>query len=248
MDLKELAAHDGARHPWEVARARALRRLVDTMPLPEAPSIVDIGAGDGYACHAITHGLPSAVRTCVDAHYTTETRDGLATRYAGARFESSADALSPGDADLLLLLDVIEHVEDDIGFVRAQAALLRRGGHALITVPAFQALFSEHDRFLEHYRRYDRAGIVRALEEGGLEVCESGYLFGSLLAPRALTVLKERIRHPRPITGVASWQASRAITRGIVSILDADNRALLALARRGIYAPGLSAWAIARRR
>ena len=57
-------------------------------------------------------------------------------------------------ADLLLYMDVLEHVDDDLGLLTAYLDQLERGGRVLITVPAFDFLWSNHDIFLEHKRRY----------------------------------------------------------------------------------------------
>jgi len=62
----------------------------------------------------------------------------------------------------------------------------------LITVPAFQKLFSRHDEFLGHYRRYNLQGISSTAEKAGLEILERSYFFSSLLLPRTLTWALEK--------------------------------------------------------
>ena len=98
-----------------------------------------------------------------------------------------------GSFDLVTCLDVIEHIPDD---ERALAELWRvtaAGGHLLITVPAYQALWSAHDSMNHHFRRY-RAGTLRQLAEGtGWEVERATYFNSILLAPAAIVRLARKL-------------------------------------------------------
>jgi SAM-dependent methyltransferase len=87
-----------------------------------------------------------------------------------------------GAFDLVCLFDVLEHVEDDRGAMRRVRALLKPGGYAVVTVPAYQWLYGAHDLAHQHFRRYtarDLAGKAKAAE---LSVHKVGY-FNSLLFP-----------------------------------------------------------------
>jgi hypothetical protein len=158
-------------------------------------------------------------------------------------------SVSNEEFDLILLCDVIEHVPDDRGLMSSVVSRhLAANGRLIVTVPAFQALFSAHDLALKHYRRYNLSELELAVREAGLELLASGYLFGSLLPARALTRLVEAVRPPPPAEeiGLSRWKGGRFASSVISSLLSADNSALLALAERGIKAPGLSAWACCR--
>jgi hypothetical protein len=173
-------------------------------------------------------------------------------------FLSALPATTAPSFDLMLMLDVLEHVEQPVAFlaelVRDQ---LRAGGWALITVPAFQSLFSEHDKELRHFRRYRRSEAVIQAQQAGLQVVGSGYFFFSLLAARALTVLKERISSSKPrsdtagrtpaAVGLGRWQGGRRVSEAVSRVLSVDARACLALERLGCRVPGLSAWLLCRR-
>jgi hypothetical protein len=78
-------------------------------------------------------------------------------------------------------MDVLEHVDDDLGLLRSYADRMRGRGHVLITVPAFQALWSGHDEFLEHRRRYTLRQVEDLVRSAGLRVVRGNYFFGSLL-------------------------------------------------------------------
>jgi len=92
------------------------------------------------------------------------------------------------------LFDVVEHVEDDIGFLRSVADMMAGGGSLYITVPAYQLLWSDHDERAGHFRRYTLDSISRAVERAGFSVDFASYFF-SPLPPFILLgrVVKERI-------------------------------------------------------
>ena len=78
----------------------------------------------------------------------------------------------------------------------------------LITVPAYQSLFSSHDSFLGHYRRYSNGSLRRLIERSGFKVLDIGYFFGSLLPVRILQVIKERLfglKPDQPTSGIVTW-------------------------------------------
>ena len=96
--------------------------------------------------------------------------------------------------DLITCLDVIEHTPDDrVTLDRAAARDAGPGGWLLVTVPAYQALWSRHDEANHHYRRYARAHAARRGAGGGLAACERMSSFNSLLlAPAAAVRLAQR--------------------------------------------------------
>ncbi len=84
--------------------------------------------------------------------------------------------------DLVLVCDVIEHLEDDLGLLRECCAAVKPGGHILITVPAGMWLWSEVDEQVGHKRRYSSKGLKNLLSRAGLEV-ELLHYFNGLIAP-----------------------------------------------------------------
>lgn len=77
--------------------------------------------------------------------------------------------------DLAVALDVFEHIEDDRGAIREAARVLRPGGFLLITVPAFQFLWSAHDEYLLHKRRYRKSDLIKKCGDVGFAVKRSSY-------------------------------------------------------------------------
>jgi SAM-dependent methyltransferase len=79
--------------------------------------------------------------------------------------------------DTALYSNVLEHIEDDAAEMRTARDLLKSGGHLLVIVPAHPSLFSPIDERLRHYRRYDRASLLRLVETvSGYEVVECRYI------------------------------------------------------------------------
>lgn len=257
MDLREVPSTTFRRHPWETARAAFfLRLLAQHQRLAERLDVVDVGAGDGFVAGELLRAAPPGTTvTCCDLNYTDEQLRDLPTRVPGVAFARTPPAQA---ADLLLLLDVIEHVADDVGLLRDLAGtVLRPGGHVLVSVPAWMALFSRHDLGVLHHRRYEPAGLRRVVKDAGLTIVAHGGLFHGLLLPRIGKKLGELARgvrakpepdadHPAE-TEIAGWTAGRALTGAVRAALALDNAASLLFGRMRLDVPGLSAWILARR-
>ena len=221
-------------------------------------SVVDVGAGDGFVGGKLLDSLPSGSSvTCVDSEYTAEHIAML--REAAPGGLDFTRACPEREFDAIVLLDVLEHVADDHGFLRSFVEQrLRPGGLLLASVPAHQALYTQHDVALGHYRRYS-ASELRALVVGaGLVPKVAGSLFGSLLVPRAIGKAFERVRgilsQPSPealatqiSTGVSAWQRGRVVTSVVRGALEIDARLCALAARWSAPSAGLSVWALCER-
>ncbi|MFY9462914.1 MAG: class I SAM-dependent methyltransferase [Candidatus Sungiibacteriota bacterium] len=79
-------------------------------------------------------------------------------------------------ADLVTMLDILEHVADERPLLAEIRRILRPDGLLIVTVPAFQFLWSEHDAALHHYRRYTKQHIIRLLADQGFEIISASYV------------------------------------------------------------------------
>ncbi|HLX87144.1 MAG TPA: methyltransferase domain-containing protein [Acidimicrobiales bacterium] len=248
MDLSERQAEGEQRHPWEMARATFFLSLLDRQGvLPGARRLLDAGAGDAWFAGRLRQVLPASTEVV-----------GWDPNYSEADLVDHPDdgvlrtAERPsGRFDGILLLDVIEHVEEDRGFVAGLVTQsLAPDGWMLVAVPAYQSLFSDHDRALLHHRRYSPAQLRAVLESAGLELEQAGGAFHMLLPARAAAVVAERAgRHPAKKEGIGGWSGGRGATRALTGVLEAEGRMSLAWARRGWRVlPGLSIWAFCRPR
>ncbi len=240
MDLTERRA-GGDRHPWEVQRFEAYRRILKDHGALTAQRVLDVGSGDGWFTDALAGALPPHAETvCWDINYDDNDLEPRRTGVVRTRVQPS-----PG-YDLVLALDVLEHIDEPVSFIGAQLAPLTTAGTSvLVAVPAYQRLFSAHDEALGHLRRYGRRELLGQLAPW-IDVVEDGSLFTSLLAPRSAQVAVERVRGrraPGAEHGVGGWDGGGAVTSAINGTLGADARLSRWLTRRGVRLPGLSHWA-----
>ena len=160
VELFEQMAQVEEHHWWFRGRRRIVHHLVRALQLEPGSLIVDAGCGTG----ANAASLPSDYQ--VLGLDPTPVAVERARRFQAPHLTFQCGTLqevmerSPRPADLVMLLDVIEHVPDDAGLVRGAVASLRPGGHLLVTVPAGMELWSPHDEVFGHFRRYDRSGLA----------------------------------------------------------------------------------------
>lgn len=188
MDLKESDILGGAigEHWYYAAKAKAVQRLLDPARMTR---ILDVGAGSGYFSHFLLHHTEAGEAWCVDTSYAAdsdELRAGKPVHYRRA--------VASVDADLVLLMDVLEHVTDDLALLKEYVDKARPGTAFLITVPAFQFLWSGHDDFLEHKRRYTLPQIESVARGAGLDVRKGAYYFAMVFPIAAILRLAQRGR------------------------------------------------------
>jgi SAM-dependent methyltransferase len=243
MDLKERLAGDKRRHPWEVARARSYRKLIAAhTDLAGVRSVLDIGAGDGWFAADIRRDLAEpATIVCWDVNYRSE---DLASP-VGPGLSRTRDQ-PVGLFDVVLALDVLEHISDDEAFLAdVIVRLIGPGGIGLLSVPAHPRLFSDHDRMLQHERRY-RPAAFRALVGRHLDVVAAGSLFATLVPLRAADALRQKAGRGGEQTGVGAWSSGPRATRAITAVLEADASIGRGAARIGMPSLGLSTWTVVR--
>jgi len=152
------------RHWWYRGRRTVLDGVIDGLGLPPGARILDAGCGSG--------------RNMVELARAR----GVGEVIAGSVLELPfADA----SFDLIVSLDVIEHLEDDLAALREFRRTIAPGGALLITVPAYQWLWSGHDEINYHHRRYTRRTLQRVAERAGWRQARTTY-FNSLLLPVAI--------------------------------------------------------------
>lgn len=175
MDLKEedILREDVATHWYYKAKAAAVLRTVNGTAVR---SVLDVGAGSGFFSRQILAKTSARTGTCVDTNYLAEN-----DLYVGAKPLHMRRNITSSNADLVLMMDVIEHVADDTALIAHYAALSPPGTRFLVTVPAFMWLWSSHDVFLEHYRRYNVGHLREVLSKAGLQVRSAHYFFGGVL-------------------------------------------------------------------
>ncbi len=153
-------------------RKKALNELVKTKLKPG--SVLDVGCGTGdLACELALEGRKAngidISRECVKKANARAKSFGLGKIFAKADFMS---AEVKGKFDNVLVLDVLEHVENDEKALRRLRSLVKPGGGLVISVPAHQWLYGQHDKQMGHYRRYARKQLNELLANAGWQVGE----------------------------------------------------------------------------
>ncbi len=179
------------RHWWFAAKHRIVLDLLHRQPFrrDRKPRVADIGCGCGRMLELLSQeyeavgvdASPIAVEFC---------------RKRGVNVVQGAlpDAvpLDQQSFDAVLMLDVLEHLDDDVACARSVARLLAPGGTLLLTVPAYQWLYGPHDAAHHHRRRYNRGQLREVLSDAGLRVNYLSY-YNALLFPLAL--LQRAMQH-----------------------------------------------------
>jgi trans-aconitate methyltransferase len=254
MDLVEVQKRQGiqiARHPWELARLEVVSDILkNVLQNKKDFTVLDIGCGDIFFISSLAERYPEATFYAIDIAFTDEIIAKLKGESKGKKIHLFKTLDEAGNhltkaADLVLLLDVVEHIEDDKGFLRSlyNNRSIDKNTRIMITVPAYQSLFCSHDHFLGHYRRYTNKTLLKTIEECGFQKLNLGYFFLSLVPPRILQVLKEKISKPsleHETTGLVEWNKGDGITGMIKGILYLDYKFTNLLSKIGIKLPGLS--------
>jgi SAM-dependent methyltransferase len=227
-------------HWWFRGRAVLVRALVERECAARGGPVdrlVDVGSGTGALLAQLRPLAREAVGVEVDDEALALARSrGLDVREAQAGALPFAD----GSVDVVTSFDVLEHLDDDVAAGREIRRVLRPGGAAIVTVPAYSWLWTEHDVRHHHRRRYTRRSLRRTLAAAGLDVRRSGYLM-ALLLPLALAerLLARALR--RPPRGLSL--PPRALNALLLRIVLAERRPVLA----GGFPFGLTVFAVATR-
>ncbi len=244
MDLSEQpVGQTFLRHPWELAKRHFLLHVVRAFRLDAVPAcILDAGAGDAWIGMELLHALPEGSSLVSwDIHYGAPSVRADRHRLTPTLGESDT-------GDLLLALDVLEHIERPLDWLSSLVSRhLAPRGHALVSVPAWPFLYGVHDRALGHHCRFRPATARRLVGAAGLEIICEGGLFLSLLPVRVVGNGVGRWLNPGGAVAPPErleWRWGRLTRRIVVGALALDCNMALALARRRVTVPGLSWWAL----
>lgn len=180
------------RYWWFVGRRRLLRSML-LRYAPEAKLILDIGCGTGGTLSTLAD-----LGTLVGTDISEDALDFCALRGHRCLVRSCAEELAIADDvfDAAVCADMLEHLDDDEKGFAEVMRILRPGGIAVITVPAYPWLWSEHDEALSHRRRYLAGELRRKIVAAGGEVLrvshDVSFVFPIVLVVRLLNRLRLR--------------------------------------------------------
>jgi SAM-dependent methyltransferase len=203
-DQYELAYPDGIdNHWWHLARNRILENTVKNLTGPDA-TVLEVGCGKGI----VVKYLRSRGINCTGVELADVKPIAIVEKYI--RVRTSAFDISRSERqryNIILLLDVIEHIPDPVAFLQELVDAFPNLTHVIITVPARQELWSNYDDFYGHYRRYSIDMLKSLSCELHVNGTWEGYFFHSIypLAWAAANLKKKRETKLTSPHGLAKW-------------------------------------------
>ena len=227
-------------HWWYRGRRRIVASELERLALRPGCDVLDAGCGAGQTLDDLArlgtvHGV-HGVDMSADAVRAARSRGHINVRVSGIEHLPHRDAAF----DLVTCLDVVEHTPDDVATFEELFRVTRPGGHLLVTVPAYQLLWSSHDVANQHFRRYRVSTLAGAAAQAGWRLERRTYFNSFLLAPAALVRLVRRSR------ARAEQRSDLSLTPDWLNpLLELPLRIEAALIRGGVRLPaGLSLLAV----
>jgi SAM-dependent methyltransferase len=207
-ELQTLRAEE--RHWWYRGRRRVLDRVISRLGLPARARILDAGCGGGRNMVELArYGRVTGVELSPLSAEIARGR-GVGEVVAGSITDMP---LATDSFDLAVCLDVIEHLDDDRGALRELRRVVAPGGMLVVTVPAYQWLWSRHDTLNQHHRRYSESTLLAAAADADWR-CERTTYFNSVLLPVAIALRSlERVRPPSGESSLDLWLPPALLNR-----------------------------------
>jgi len=185
VDLKELGRVNPDQHWYYQAKSRYLIAL-NSKYFADARSIIEIGAGSTFFLQEALKFSTVAVGYAVDINYKEEEKSNNIRIFL-------SKSLPEVSGDVYLFIDVLEHVEEDLKLLVESIKNAKPGSIVIISVPAFQFLWSGHDEFLDHKRRYTTRDLEELARNARLQILDVRYVFGALFPIACLVRLIKKV-------------------------------------------------------
>jgi len=165
-------------HWWYVGRRKIIDVFMRRLP-KQKQSILEVGCGSGGNLELLScYGEVDAIELDDTSYHVAKSRNIATVKQGflpnGCPFTKSYD--------VIVMFDVLEHIEEDILALKELKELLSSNGYLVITVPALMSLWSAHDVQNHHFRRYTRTCLNKVLDAAGFEIVKWSY-FNTLLFP-----------------------------------------------------------------
>jgi SAM-dependent methyltransferase len=215
-------------HWWFRGRRAVIRALMSRAQIAADPRLLDAGCGTGR--NLVEFGTPGRASGVDISAQAVEfcRRRGLDTV---SRSPLEDLPFGPGEFDLILNIDVIEHVDDDVAVLRELRRVAAPGATLILTTPAYNWLWSAHDESHHHRRRYLRRQIEERAAKAGWKPAFGTYFNSILLPPIALL---RRLRRNRDAGARLDTEATPEVLN---PVLELPMRFEAGLIRRGLRLP-----------
>lgn len=168
-------------HWWFRSREKFILSVLDTIQHESDLRILDIGCGPGILLTKLNkYGTAEAIEP-KESYFTYG--DDIKSQIHRLTFPTESHVLKSEQYDVILLLDVLEHIENESLIIHEVKRLLKIGGKLIITVPAFMSLWGPHDIVNHHLRRYTLPYITDHVLKSGLRYVWGSYFFGWCFIP-----------------------------------------------------------------
>ena len=231
-------------HWWYVSRRSFIHSMIEKLDLPNGAEILEIGCGTGGNLALLSQfGYVHAIEMDDAGLRFCKSRvlgDNVLSISSGS-LPDNISSLSGKTFDLICMFDVLEHIKDDGSTLQVLNSYLRPCGRLFLTVPSYDFMWSNHDEFLHHFRRYTKGSIKRLLTDSGLVGVKTGY-FNFFLFPIAVSArFIGRILRMNSSPGMAT--PAPALNK----ILRAVFKSEIFITKRALAPFGLSTWAVAKK-
>lgn len=197
---------------WFTARNIIISKIINKIipSLSKQSKILDIGCGTGGFASYISKDYDIS---CLDTSTTALDyckKRGLSNLY-NSTIAELPDEAKPFDA--AIMLDVLEHIEDDKSALKDVHGILKEGGYYIMSVPAYKWMWSKHDEIHMHYRRYTKKEVTNLIEKAGFEIKYSSHFNSFLFLPAFLKRKLDKItgkeeKHKDPVDKVSDGMNS----------------------------------------
>lgn len=176
---------------WHVNKRQLVLKFLGSQDISKS-RILEVGCGGGLLSSLLIQAGANVVATDIFIN---------AIRLAKVKGVTESLTFDAGQAwpfkkhsfQVVIMLDVIEHIKDDIACLYEARQVLSRGGMAVLTVPAHQFLFSSWDKILGHYRRYSKSRLCRAFRDVGFQPMVISYHNALSFLPALILRGKDRL-------------------------------------------------------
>lgn len=171
-NVQAILDHLEQEHWWYQARREIVATVIDSIVVTNNPSIVSVGCGNGTELQFL-QSKGRVIGLDIDAQVVAHCKEkGFEVIQADLLNNSLTEQF-----DVVIAMDIVEHIKDDKKAIQALYDLLKPGGSVIITVPAFPFLWTELDELTDfpHHRRYTRATLKKVLQKPGMKVSLCSY-------------------------------------------------------------------------
>jgi len=233
---------------WFRHRNDCIRELVRNFPPKGKGPIFDVGGGNGFVAKGLMDaGWDVVLLEPGPSGARNAKKRGLEHVVCGTTHSAG---FKHGSLPAVGVFDVVEHIEDDLGFLRHLRDLLEPGGMLYLTVPAYNFLWSHEDVDAGHFRRYTCRALSKVLQDAGLQIQFMTSIFAWLLLPVFLfRAIPYRLRGAKATSvAVKSMRSDHSLPAAIAPIAHVSNRwELKMLSRRKTFPAGSSLLCAARK-